>query len=60
MSWTNGLVALIVGIVLVFLNGLLPVPLSTLCFVVGVILAVVGLVFILVGLTRGGPPVTRV
>jgi hypothetical protein len=54
------LVALIVGIVLVFLNGLLPVPLSTLCFVVGVILAVVGLVFILVGLIRGGGPVTRV
>lgn len=55
MSWTNGLVALVVGIVLVFLNGLLPVPLSTLCFIVGIILAVFGLVMVLVGLTRGGP-----
>lgn len=55
MSWTNGLVALVVGIVLVFLNGLLPVPLSTLCFIVGIILAVFCLVMVLVGLTRGGP-----
>lgn len=49
----NALVMLIVGVLLIALAGLLPAPLPTVAYVVGVILAVVGGVLLLVALIRG-------
>ena len=53
MSWLNALIMLIIGVVLVAINGLLPYPLSSICYIVGIILAIVGLVLLIVGLVRG-------
>jgi hypothetical protein len=53
MPWLNALIMLIVGVVLVAVNGLLPYPLSTICYIVGIIMAIVGLVLLVVGLLRG-------
>jgi hypothetical protein len=52
-AWVNPLILLIVGVVLALLSYLLPAPLSTIGYVVGIILAIVGGVLLLVTLTRG-------
>lgn len=55
MDWVRSLILLVVGIALVLLAGLFPYPLSTLAYVVGVIMAIVGFVLLVVGLIRTGP-----
>jgi hypothetical protein len=52
-SWVNPLILLLVGVVLAVLAYLLPAPLSTVGYVVGIILAIVGGVLLVVALIRG-------
>lgn len=55
MDWVRALILLIVGIVLIALDGLFPPPLTTIAYVVGVILAIVGFILLVVSLIRTGP-----
>lgn len=59
-AWVNPLILLIVGVVLAALAYLLPTPLDTVGYVVGIILAIVGGVLLVVALVRGAAwPVSR-
>jgi membrane-bound ClpP family serine protease len=60
MPWLNALIMLIIGVVLVAINGLLPYPLSAICYIVGIIVAIIGLILLIVGLVRGSGWSTRV
>lgn len=51
-DWVGATIALAVGLVLVFLAGMLPAPL-VIGYVFGIILAVVGGILLLVKLVRG-------
>lgn len=55
MDWIRALILLVIGIVLIALDGLFPPPLTTIAYVVGVILAVVGFILLVVSLIRTGP-----
>jgi hypothetical protein len=52
-GWVNPLILLIVGVVLALLAYLLPAPLNSVGYVVGIILAIVGGGLLLVALIRG-------
>lgn len=52
-AWVNPLILLVVGVALTLLAYLLPAPLSTIGYVVGIILAIVGGVLLVVALIRG-------
>lgn len=49
----RALIILVIGIALILLAGLFPYPLSTIAYVVGVIMALVGAILLVVGLVRG-------
>lgn len=54
-GWIRDLIMLVVGIVLIAVNGLLPYPVSTIVYIVGIILAVIGAILLIVDLIRGAP-----
>lgn len=53
-NWASGLIAVLIGVVLIVVNGMVPVPLSTILYIIGIILVIIGVVGIVVALVRGG------
>ena len=51
----RALILAVVGVILVVLAGLFPYPLSTIAYIVGVIMAAVGGILFIVSLFHDGP-----
>lgn len=55
MGLVRDLIMLAAGIVLIALNDLVPYPISTIFYVVGILLTVIGVIMLVVDLIRGTP-----